>query len=287
MLAQLDEAIPSLLMRWGLAEEMTGWGIDGFQAGAAQQVFNQLFKHPPVEWNRLSVFQDVTMRCIAQWILPAGSGPVYVHGELSQERPEIEVPRAKFHLYCSSQNAGALSFVKELARDRRWRFDFKKAHSRTSSSPGASSTTSPGASSSILPTAGALQVIENSEKSAPASHEPPLPLSRVWWRRGHRHSRHPQLTNHETPTERSCEREVEWHVPWQQRVQRLWALETSKTRHLKVSMQLDELPLCDVRCQALILTPRGPRCPLPAPLPAPTAHPGVARRNPARLRSTC
>ena len=34
-----------------------------------QELYDHLFKHEPIEWNRLGVFQDVTMRLIAERLL--------------------------------------------------------------------------------------------------------------------------------------------------------------------------------------------------------------------------
>jgi len=111
-----------------------------------------LFKIPPVEWNRLPHFQDVTIRLIAQrgvfhgkappstsrrWTLtgfigsrragqkrslsvlgaPVASGSeLYLEGEAAHARVSLPPPLSgrKYHLFCSSFNAGALTLAKEL-----------------------------------------------------------------------------------------------------------------------------------------------------------------------------
>ena len=54
----------------GLASEVKSWG---YVMPAASAVSDALFSSslPPIEWNRTGVFQDVTMRLLAEVMLPA------------------------------------------------------------------------------------------------------------------------------------------------------------------------------------------------------------------------
>uniref|UniRef100_A0A7S2C867 Uncharacterized protein n=1 Tax=Haptolina brevifila TaxID=156173 RepID=A0A7S2C867_9EUKA len=85
---------------------------------SAQELYESLFAEPPIEWNRLGCFQDVTMRLIAEAILPAErSGRTYVQGELVNCSPTLSLPTgdASFHVYCSPHNPGAADLMAELA----------------------------------------------------------------------------------------------------------------------------------------------------------------------------
>jgi len=110
-----------------------------------------LFKTPPVEWNRLPHYQDVTIRLIAQrgvffgnapsstmrrWTLrgffgsrpaskrrrPSLGAPIaapselYLQDEVAYSKVSLPQPlgRRKYHLFCSKFNAGALELAEEL-----------------------------------------------------------------------------------------------------------------------------------------------------------------------------
>ena len=127
-------------LQWKLEDEVKGWGFEGPPTG--QQVVDALFAFDPVEWNRFSAFQDVTMRLIAQRVLwqsgsaepsPSRASPlkmvskrvapevhpcqqqaVYVQGEIGNGAVSIDPPKTKHHLYCSPSCAGASSLATEL-----------------------------------------------------------------------------------------------------------------------------------------------------------------------------
>lgn len=70
----------------------------------------------PIEWNRIGAFQDVTMRLVAESLLPEGHGGTFVQGELVRSKVKLRSPRAgcQFHVYCSSANPGAIELIDEL-----------------------------------------------------------------------------------------------------------------------------------------------------------------------------
>jgi len=120
---------------------------------AEDDVRTALFKTPPVEWNRLPHFQDVTIRLIAQrgvfrgnapasskrrWTVrgffgsqraskpsrrPSLGAPVdasselYLQDETARVKVSLSPPLSgrKHHLFCSEFNAGALSLATELS----------------------------------------------------------------------------------------------------------------------------------------------------------------------------
>merc|ERR1719424_2605387 len=73
----LDE-IKAELLAADASYEKWGFANDGGPDGAACTA--ALFAEPPIEWNRIGAFQDVTMRLIARRLLPAGFGATYLTG---------------------------------------------------------------------------------------------------------------------------------------------------------------------------------------------------------------
>ena len=98
-----------------------GWGFDRVTTPSVQALYDHLFAHEPIEWNRLGHFQDVTMRLIAERVLPGSSGKTYVTGELvSQQLQPLPPPTEpkSHHLFCSAYNAGAAALMAEVAKER-------------------------------------------------------------------------------------------------------------------------------------------------------------------------
>ena len=77
----------------------------------------KLFANSPIEWNRLSAFQDVTLRLIARRLLPLGADDVQFQGERENHLSTLPPPEAprRFHLYASPLNMGAEDLTCELA----------------------------------------------------------------------------------------------------------------------------------------------------------------------------
>ena len=74
-----------------------------------------LFKSDPIEWARLSPFQDVSMRLIAQSVTLVDSA-VYLEGEVAMATPILPPPHNKaYHIYCSPNNSGAEELMNEMA----------------------------------------------------------------------------------------------------------------------------------------------------------------------------
>ena len=67
--------------QWGLLDKITSWG---WQLPIAQRLYDALFADEAIEWNRIGAFQQVTLRLIAEQLLPeAVRGTTFVRGELS------------------------------------------------------------------------------------------------------------------------------------------------------------------------------------------------------------
>ena len=121
---------PGWVSAWELDGEVAKWGelpqwkkaVKGDRPLApptGAQIVKALFgEEPPVEWNRLAYFQQVTLRLVAERLLePNDRGTVYVQDELGSQ-PLHEIPltnKRSYHLYVSPHCHGA----KELAREMR------------------------------------------------------------------------------------------------------------------------------------------------------------------------
>ena len=114
----------SKLDKYKLRKKWAEWKEEGELLSAAFdhapdeiEVRAALFATPPVEWNRLPHFQDVTIRLIAQnGILNGRAGELYLQGEAAMGKIPLPPPLVgrSFHLFCSPFNAGAVEFAEEL-----------------------------------------------------------------------------------------------------------------------------------------------------------------------------
>lgn len=107
-----SDALASL----GLMDELEEWG---FAVPSVDDLFGALFAAAPIEWNRLGVFQDVTMRLLAERVLciPTDQGgATYVQGEIANTQIQLAPPSpGRYHVYCSPNNFGAAEFLAEFA----------------------------------------------------------------------------------------------------------------------------------------------------------------------------
>ena len=100
---------------WGAEDELLPAAFDHAPNGA--ECAAALFATPPVEWNRLPHFQDVTIRLIAQnGILHGTAGELYLQGETAMAKVSLPLPlkSREYHLFCSPSNSGAKELAKEL-----------------------------------------------------------------------------------------------------------------------------------------------------------------------------
>jgi len=136
----------------GLAAEVSEWG---FSVPTADELFAALFVKEPIDWVRIGIFQDISMRLIANHILrdghiepspaaatvavnrhilsildgesahglhkAAGTAhawkETYLQGEVSLERPVVGPPLNTFHIFCSSHNPGGSALLEEVASE--------------------------------------------------------------------------------------------------------------------------------------------------------------------------
>jgi hypothetical protein len=123
------------------------WGFDANTTPNGEALHGHLFQAMAIEWNRacshitsrcysadtripyphpsagIGIFQDVTMRLIAERLLEDAAGTTYVDGELISHKLKALPPpkdEHKFHICCSSRNPGALELMVELAREQKF-----------------------------------------------------------------------------------------------------------------------------------------------------------------------
>jgi hypothetical protein len=109
------------LEEWGLAREVDEWNVAPLPT--AHNLTEALLSgpHPPLEWGRLSPYQDATLRLLAERLLPeVFQGATYLQGEICHQRVGHlrRLKGRQCHLFVSEQNAGASELVDELRRMR-------------------------------------------------------------------------------------------------------------------------------------------------------------------------
>ena len=109
--------------RLSMAESLfKSWGLSDPALPSCKELYEHLFAHEPIEWNRLGHFQDVTIRLIAERLLPdALAGQTFVGRELCSQpfkslpKPGAGARKSIYHVYCSQHNPGARELMEELA----------------------------------------------------------------------------------------------------------------------------------------------------------------------------
>ena len=112
---ELETAESTLIANWGLDAELAEWGVES--TPSADEMEYWLFQEEPIEWNRLSALQDVTMRLVARRMIADRARETYLQGEISRNKVSLPSPRRgyHFHAYASPSNAGAAALLREVA----------------------------------------------------------------------------------------------------------------------------------------------------------------------------
>ena len=120
-----------------LADVVRGWANEmesSYEPTTSEQVVDAIFKSDTIYWYAVADAQDVSMRLIAERLLPEEkrSFTCYMEGEAAYQYKQQPVRCAPlrdgrlYHLYCSKQNPGAVAVgeeLKELAPDMEWTCD--------------------------------------------------------------------------------------------------------------------------------------------------------------------
>jgi len=112
------------------------WGFDANTTPNGETLHGHLFQAMAIEWNRIGIFQDVTMRLIAERLLEDAAGTTYVDGELISHKLKALPPpkdEHRFHICCSGCNPGALELMVELAREQKFKLQLDEVLQETPS----------------------------------------------------------------------------------------------------------------------------------------------------------
>jgi hypothetical protein len=87
------------------------WGVAEVKTPTGTEVCDALFKQPPLEWPRITAFQDRTMVLMCQRLLPEAKRDIYLQGASS-----FQLPKGHFTVTvcCSPHNPGARELADEL-----------------------------------------------------------------------------------------------------------------------------------------------------------------------------
>jgi hypothetical protein len=102
--------------RWASTlERCAQWGLG--ERPPLERLWAVLTAHELLEWSRLPIFQDVTLRLVAERLLPSElTGHVYTQGE---GRDAVALPalsRGSCHAFASPENGGAAQLLLEVGR---------------------------------------------------------------------------------------------------------------------------------------------------------------------------
>jgi len=95
------------------------WSFELGTTPNASALYDHLCAYDPIEWNRIGHFQQVTMRLIAERLLPAAAGKTYLSCEIiHQKRTPLALPKGHnaYHVYISDLNPGADELIEEVAK---------------------------------------------------------------------------------------------------------------------------------------------------------------------------
>ena len=105
--------------KWGLAEQIEGYG---WKRPITKFLYDKLFESDAIEWNRIGAFQDVTLRLIAERLLPRPlPDETFIAGAMQTSGVFSLPPTPKdkdFHVFCSAHNVGAARLLQEVAQDK-------------------------------------------------------------------------------------------------------------------------------------------------------------------------
>jgi len=106
-----DEWVREWRLDRKLAEWASGWGVADVKQPTAAEICDALFKSPPLEWSRITPFQDRAMVLMCRRVLPDAKRDVYLQGAAKFKLPNGHAP---VKVYCSPHNLGAAALAQEL-----------------------------------------------------------------------------------------------------------------------------------------------------------------------------
>jgi len=95
-----------------LAQWASEWGVVEVKLPTGAEIRDALFKQSPLEWSRITTFQDRTMVLMCRRLLPdADRRDIYLQGTTNFKLPK---GHRAVKLYCSPHNPGARELAEEL-----------------------------------------------------------------------------------------------------------------------------------------------------------------------------
>mmetsp|Transcript_34631 Transcript_34631/g.90679 ORF Transcript_34631/g.90679 Transcript_34631/m.90679 type:complete len:200 (+) Transcript_34631:1-600(+) len=95
-----------------LAQWASEWGVVEVKLPTGAEIRDALFKQSPLEWSRITTFQDRTMVLMCRRLLPeAETRDIYLQCASSFKLPKKHIP---VKVYCSPHNQGARELAEEL-----------------------------------------------------------------------------------------------------------------------------------------------------------------------------
>ena len=126
-----DAKLQPMYAQWGLDEEVKNWK---HELPTAAELYAKLFAVPALEYNRTTPFQDVTLRLLAERLIPRRKGSLaeavssaassaagvlgrtYIQGEASFEKVKMHhPPHGSYHVFCSGAMPGFAELVREAS----------------------------------------------------------------------------------------------------------------------------------------------------------------------------
>mmetsp|Transcript_20685 Transcript_20685/g.61519 ORF Transcript_20685/g.61519 Transcript_20685/m.61519 type:complete len:631 (+) Transcript_20685:2-1894(+) len=114
MIAEIvtDEWVSKWKLEKKLAKWASDWGVTEVKTPTGAEICDALFKQPPLEWSRLTPFQDRTMVLMCQRLLPeAETRGIYLQGAASFK---LRKGHVAVNVYCSPHNLGARELAEGL-----------------------------------------------------------------------------------------------------------------------------------------------------------------------------
>eukprot|EP00966_Prymnesium_polylepis_P288449 6662681-Prymnesium_polylepis.3 len=94
-----------------LAEWARDWGVQELSTPSAEAFRDAIFLNSPLEWSRITPFQDRTMVLLCERLMPEGKRDIYLQGEASFVLP---AQHTAIKVFCSTHNQGAAELAAEL-----------------------------------------------------------------------------------------------------------------------------------------------------------------------------
>ena len=106
-----DEWVQQWALETLVSEWAADWDVADLKPPVASELCDALFKQPPLEWSRLTAFQDRTMVLMCQRLLPEVRHGIYLQGMADFTPPK---GHTSVKTYCSPHNPGAIALANEL-----------------------------------------------------------------------------------------------------------------------------------------------------------------------------